>query len=154
MNICRLLSVALIGLVLYSCRPEWTPEERANFLTGCVSLNTEHANKKPAEFCLCLQRKVEAAYPEHDLDILEPDSLQKYQTFCTDSLNGTPVVWPESAKKIFITECEKLAAEQKRIDPPAFCNCVLNGVMARYPSAEEMSMLNPDSMRAIGKNCE
>lgn len=147
--------ILLLGsFILVGCKPEWTSDEKTDFLNGCESEARSHGNRNPKGYCNCMMEKLMVGFPEHDFEEMEPDSMMAYSAACREATSGKAVVWPENSEGVFLTNCYKLANEQKKKDPKGWCKCLLENVKTHFPNSDDLATINPDSMMNLSIACD
>jgi hypothetical protein len=154
----NLIVIVLPFLVLLfsltACKPEWTTEEKSVEFNSCMKTENAAHNRNAKAYCECFMEKLMEKFPEHDFEEAELDSLHQYSMDCREATTGAKVVWPENAQEVFMNNCIKLAREQGKKNSEKYCSCVLQSVMVQYPNAEDLAVMNQDSMQHIGIACD
>ncbi|MES2387368.1 MAG: hypothetical protein V4543_05170 [Bacteroidota bacterium] len=148
-----IFSSVFLVLSVSGCRQEWFPEEKESFLASCMNGADYNQVPKAKEFCDCYQQKTEKKYPNYDVRDWDTDTLEKFRNQCHDSLTPDEVIWPEVSRNAFMKSCLDLPDAKNQPNPAAWCSCVLEKVITKFPDTDKLAALTQDSLHDIGRSC-
>ena len=145
----------LTSLWISSCSGGWSDSAKEDFLSGCLKNAQLQAMPNGKDYCICMQRNVEKKYPDfQDFENLPIEELQSIAKMCSDSATANNVYWSENVQETFLKGCADVAKEKGIANSDVYCACVMEGVMYYYPKAEDLALMNKDSLDKISSMCQ
>lgn len=152
----------------------WSSLDVQIFVKSCVNTAVDGgmARKTAEDYCNCMQKKLEARYPNSDdvgnfqqdspeakkmaLDCLGMDDDSSPASNKTSSSSG----WSRKEEMQFVDECVNAAVKQgmEELDAQSYCDCMQFKLEKIYPDYREANTLtsadmNSPSMKKMIKEC-
>lgn len=109
----------------------------------------------PKEHCDCFLTSILIKYPNpNQFENLEMGEYGQLMMECQGKVNPTRIIWPERTQKAFVDSCSKMAFQMNKNRPKEYCRCVLENLMEKYPTNDDLGTINAKVMAEIGVNCE
>ena len=143
-------------LVLSSCKARWSEEDKAKLLKRCIEVDAPRFGFSDSEkHCDCIIKKITSKYPNpNSFENMELGEYGQMVAECQGIDRATRVIWPESTQQAFVDSCTSMARSQGKTDPGAYCKCVLNGIMNRFPTNDSLEKMPPDVLKEISSGCD
>jgi hypothetical protein len=77
-------------------------------------------------------------------------TLALVAVFATSCKSGK---WSDAEKSAFVDNCIPGASENPDIDAEGYCNCMLDKVMDKYPSAADVEDMSISEMMEMAEGC-
>jgi len=151
-----LLFLIVPGLIiLSSCKARWSEEDKADLKKRCIEQDAiRFGFSEPEKHCDCIIKKIISKYPNpNSFENMELGEYGQIVAECQGTDRATRVIWPESIQQAFVDSCTSMARSQGNADPGAYCKCVLNGIMNRYPTNDSLEKMSPDVLKEISSGC-
>jgi hypothetical protein len=142
-------------LFLSSCKARWSEEDKEVLRKRCIEQDAiRFGFSDPEKHCDCIIKKIISKYPNpNSFENMELGEYGQMVAECQGIDRATRVIWPESAQQAFVDSCTSMAKTEGKPDPAAYCKCVLNGIMTRFPTNDSLEKMPPDALREISENC-
>lgn len=145
----------VITLFCFSCKGEWTQKEKEKIIKNCLEESIKMGFSNPKEHCDCFLTTILIKYPNpNQFENLEMGEYGQMMMECQGKVNPTRIIWPDRTQQAFVDSCSKMAFQMKKNKPKEYCTCVLQNLMAKYPTNDDLGAINSKVMAEIGINCE
>ena len=142
-------------LLSLSCKGEWTQEEKDGIIKTCREESVKLGISNPEETCDCVLSSILQKYPDpNQFENLEMGEYGQIMMDCQGKTNPTRIIWPENTQKAFVDSCSRMTAKMNKAKPKEYCTCVLQNLMEKYPTNDDLGTISPKIMADIGINCE
>jgi hypothetical protein len=145
----------LFLVFLFSCKAEWTQEEKDKIKADCMQAAERFGFNDPVSHCDCVLRKIINRYPNpNQFENMEMGEFGQIVNECQGQEMSTRIIWPEKTQKAFVDSCSSMAKAQGKKNPGQYCRCVLEEMIRRYPTDDSLGIISPREMKEIGEGCE
>jgi hypothetical protein len=156
----KILKLSLMGigfsLFLFSCKARWDEYDKAELLKRCIEMDAPRFGfSEPEKHCDCIVKKIVEKYPDpNQFENMEFGEYGAMVAECQGIDISTKVIWPESTKKAFVDSCTSVAKKQNKPAPDRYCQCVLTGIMNKYPTNDSLEKMSPQVLKEISDACD
>lgn len=149
------IRVLWLGLALCACKSEWSPEEKSRIKKDCFMTAQKYGLETPDKHCDCVLEKIIERYPNsNEFENMEMGEFGAIVMECQGIEPGAREIWPKKTQLAFVDSCQSMAKNQGKTNALPYCECVLQKLMERYPTNDDLGSLNPKDMEEISKNCD
>ena len=151
----QLLSILILCCLLFGCKAEWSLEDKEKIKADCMLAAEKYGFDEPEKHCDCVVNRIIGRYPNpNQFENMEMGEFGNIVLECQGKHVGTRIIWPESTQKAFVDSCTAMATEEKKANPKAYCSCLLQAIIKRYPTNDDLSSMNGKELVEMGKGCE
>lgn len=148
------LQICLAAMLL-GCKAEWQKEDKERIKADCLLAAQKYGFDEPEKHCDCVLNRIISRYPNpNEFENMEMGEFGNIVLECQGKDVGTRVIWPEKTQKAFVDSCTSMARRENKNEPKAYCTCVLEEIMKRYPTNDDLSTMNAREMADMAKRCE
>ena len=145
----------LIVLLISSCKGNWTQEEKDRIEKTCIDESVKLGLSNPEQTCTCVLSSILQKYPDpNQFENLEMGEYGQILLECQGKVNPTRIIWPDKTQKAFVDSCSRMATQMNKAKPKEYCTCVLQNLMEKHPTNDDLQTISPKVMSEIGINCE
>jgi hypothetical protein len=149
------LILAFILAALGSCKAEWSDHEKERILADCRLAAEKYGFTEPEKHCDCVLRTIINRYPNpNQFENMEMGEFGEIVNQCQGQEMSTRIIWPERTQKAFVDSCISMMKGQGNSNPKAYCTCVLEEIIQRYPTNDSIAGIKPSELAEIGRACE
>lgn len=139
----------------------WSENQIEKFMESCVKNASANPGINAEDYCSCMMDKVMEKYPKAvSMSKMDMKWMMEEAQKClgTDLPEPTETVsttdeWDDNNKTAFINSCKSGFENNPNVDGEAYCSCMLEKVMVKYPKPSEAANIDQDWMKEEAKNC-
>lgn len=147
--------VLWLGLALVACKADWSSDEKSRIKQDCFLTAEKYGFDDPEKHCNCVLDKIMERYPNpNEFENMEMGEFGSIVMECQGIEPGAREIWPKKTQMAFLDSCQSMAKKQGKDSSGPYCDCVLQKLMERYPTNDDLGNLNPTTMTEISKGCE
>jgi len=134
---------------------EWEENEKQKILNDCRLAAAKYGFTDPEKHCDCVLRTIINRYPSpNQFENMEMGEFGEIVGECQGKEMSTRIIWPEKTQKAFIDSCLSMAKAVKKSNPEKYCKCVLDEIIAKYPTNDSIAGFKPTELYEIGIRCD
>lgn len=154
MHSMRLLVLFWLLALLFGCKAEWQETEKKKIRSDCMLAAEKYGFTNPDVHCDCVLKKIINRYPNpNDFENMEMGEFGQIVNECQGQELSTRIIWPDKVQNAFVDSCTSMAKEAGRANPDAYCRCVLDELILRFPTNDSLSKILPAALPEISRSC-
>lgn len=139
----------------WGCKNEWSQKEKERITADCMLAAEKYGFSEPEKHCGCVLNRIMARYPNpNEFENMEMGEFGTIVLECQGKNIGTRIIWPEKTQKAFLDSCTSMASQQGKANPGVYCKCVLEEIIKRYPTNDDLSTMSGKELNEMGKRCQ
>ncbi len=109
----------------------------------------------PVKHCDCVLDKIMERYPNpNEFENMEMGEFGAIVFECQGKEYGSREIWPLKTRTAFTDSCTSMAKQQGKENAKPYCDCLLEKLMEKYPTNDDLPSLDPKVMVEISKECD